>query len=79
MTDHQKIRDAIESALAKGWGNFVICPFGDYGMQTKQILNVCFGIQEQYIIDNRLSKYNPEIKNIEFCWRAQIHMYMMRY
>lgn len=66
MTDHQKIRDAIESALAKGWGNFVICPFGDYGMQTKQILNVCFGIQEQYIIDNRLSKYNPEIKNIEY-------------
>lgn len=66
MTDYQKIRNAIENCLFWGGKQFVIFPFGEYGMLTKKVLNECFGIQEEYIIDNKLSEYNKNIKNLDF-------------
>lgn len=66
MTAHQEIRNAIDTTLSGGERKFIICPFGDYGMLAKRILNDCFGIKEKYIIDNRLSKYNPCIQNIDY-------------
>ena len=39
ITDYQKIRDGIENAIQAGKRNFIIYPFGEYGMLTKQILN----------------------------------------
>ncbi len=36
-------------------------------MLTKHILNDSFGIEESYIIDNRLSEFNSSIKNLAFC------------
>lgn len=67
LTDYQKIRNAIETHLLMGGGNcFIIYPFGEYGMLTKKILNISFGIQEKYIIDNNLSKYNSCIKNLDY-------------
>lgn len=66
MTDHQKIRDVIEKALLCGRDRLIICPFGDYGMLVKRILNESFGVQEKYIIDSTLSKYNSDIKAIEY-------------
>lgn len=35
-------------------------------MQVKRVLNDCYGIQEAYIIDNNLSKYNSKIKELSF-------------
>lgn len=67
ITDYQKIRDGIENAIQAGKRNFIIYPFGEYGMLTKQILNGSFGIEECYIIDNKLSKFNPNIKNLDYC------------
>lgn len=63
-TDYQKIRNAIEQALNAGKSNFIIYPYGEYGMMTKQILNDSFGIKETCIIDNHLSRFNSSIKSL---------------
>lgn len=67
ITDYQKIRNAIENALNTFKKNFIIYPYGEYGMMTKYILNDVFGIKERYIIDNNLFKYNCNIKSLDFC------------
>lgn len=41
-----------------------ICPFHENGALLKQILNDSFGVREEIIIDNGLSKYNPGIKSV---------------
>lgn len=65
MTKYHRIRSTIENALDAGKGNFVIYPFGDNGMLTKKILNESFGVQECFVVDNKLSKYNPNVKAME--------------
>lgn len=35
-------------------------------MLAKKILNECFGVYEAYIVDNKLSQYNPDIKNLDY-------------
>lgn len=65
--DFVKIRNAIERAISLGKNNFIIYPYGVDGWLTKQILNDCFGIKENYIIDNNLSKFNINIKNLDYC------------
>lgn len=66
ITDYQKIRSSIEKALKSGRRNFIIYPFGEYGGVCKKILNDCFGVKESYIIDNKLSEFNPLIKKLEY-------------
>lgn len=60
------IRHKISSLLDKGIKEFVIFPYGEVGMLTKNILNECFGIEELFVVDNGLAKYNPKIKTIDF-------------
>ena len=55
------IRQCIEEKIKEGFDNFIIYPFGDVGMRCKDILNIAYGIEEQYIIDNRLCRYNKKI------------------
>lgn len=66
MTAYQRIKDAISQALKQGKHNFIIYPFGQNGILTKYILNVCFGIEEEYLVDNKLAEYNPSIKKLEY-------------
>lgn len=66
MTRYQTIRNGIEQALKIGKRNFIIYPFGENGLLTKEILNKCFGITESFIADKRLSEFNPEIKSLEY-------------
>jgi len=66
MTKYQRIREKIEKAIVAGKKNFIIYPFGENGILTKQILNWNFCIEEKYIIDNKLAVYNQKIKNIEY-------------
>ncbi len=73
MTDYQRIRNAIERYLSEeyekvlgGGKRFIIYPFGEYGMLTKKILNECFGIEETWIVDNKLSIWNPNIKDLNY-------------
>ena len=67
ITDYQIIRNRIEEAIEAGGRNFILYPYGEYGAMAKQILNECFGIKECYIIDNKLSKFNSNIKSIDYC------------
>ena len=39
MAPYKEIRKAIEEALHKGEDQFIIYPYGEMGMITKQILN----------------------------------------
>ena len=63
-TAYQEIRRTIEQLLDAGKREFIIYPYGEYGMITKKILNDSFGIAEAFIVDNKLSKYNS---NNIFC------------
>lgn len=60
------IRRCIENRLEQGQNNFIIFPFGDVGMRTKNILNVAYGIEEMAIIDNNLCKYNKSIHDLSY-------------
>lgn len=53
----------------------MIYPFGEYGLLTKKVLNESFGIYERYIIDNKLSKYNPNIKSLEYFYHKDNSRY----
>ncbi|MCM1231458.1 MAG: TylF/MycF family methyltransferase [Ruminococcus flavefaciens] len=57
------IRNLVEGGIKE----FVLFPFGEQGMIVKRILNERYGIEEKYIIDNRLSKIsdNPKIISLE--------------
>lgn len=77
VTDYQKIKNAVEKALGEGKRDFIIYPYGEYGVMAKQILNDSFGIQEKWILDNKLSKYNFNIKNLDFCKSLDASKYMV--
>lgn len=65
MTRYAKIRKNINEAVDRGITDFAIFPYGEIGMQTKQILNECFGITERAVIDNGLCRYNPNIVGLK--------------
>ncbi len=58
-----EIKDLIEKSLNLNKKNFIIYPFGELGIQIKQILNFCYGIEEKIIIDDNLYKYNSKIED----------------
>ena len=60
------IKKVIEEQILEGNKEFIIFPYGEQGYLTKKILNESYVIQEKYIIDNHLSKFNPEIKDVAF-------------
>ncbi|MCI8597095.1 MAG: CatB-related O-acetyltransferase [Lachnospiraceae bacterium] len=64
---YREIRKAIQEALYEGKPRFIIYPYGEMGMITKQILYECFGIKECLVMDNKLSDFNLEIKKLEYC------------
>lgn len=74
-TDYQKIRNAIEKVIKMGKRNFIIYPYGEYGMLTKTILNHSFGVEECYVVDNRLSLFNPQIKGLDYFETADVSPY----
>lgn len=66
MSSFSVIHNKIKEQIDKGNKNFIICPFGDNGLMTKQILNNQFGVEEAWIIDTKLCEYNNKIKNINY-------------
>lgn len=75
ITSYQKVRNAIERAICSGKNNFIIYPYGEYGIMVKQILNDSFGIMEKWIIDNKLSQYNDRIKSMDYCRNINCNEY----
>ena len=61
-----QIRKCIEQKLDSGFRKFIIFPFGDVGMQVKEVLRNAYGIDAEYVLDNNLCKYNSDIKPLEF-------------
>lgn len=61
MNPEFKTLDQMIRRVVKKYNSFIICPFGDCGMKTKEILNKRYGIQETAILDNGLADYNPQI------------------
>lgn len=59
-----RIRNMIENYIGCGL-KVIIYPFGDIGMQVKNVLNTAYGIQEKYIVDDKLCKYNSDIQGTE--------------
>lgn len=55
----------LNSLIREGKKKFVIYPFGRQGIITKQLLNVKYSIQEEFIIDNSLCDVNPNIVRVE--------------
>lgn len=60
------IKACIEKKLDEGFEKFILFPFGDVGMQVQHILEMAYGIQPAYILDNQLCKYNPKIHGVSF-------------
>lgn len=63
--NYYMFRDKIEQLIRLGKKNFVFYPFGIEGMDAKKILNEQFGIEESFIVDNKLAKFNSNIKSVE--------------
>ena len=59
MTMVQKIKQIIENMFELGKiNNIIIYPFGDIGMSIKNILNVAYGVTEDYIVDDNTDYAN---------------------
>lgn len=61
-----QIKECIEQKLDAGFRRFIIFPYGDVGMQVKEVLKNAYGIEAEYVLDNNLCKYNSGIKALEF-------------
>nr|WP_300185816.1 CatB-related O-acetyltransferase [uncultured Agathobaculum sp.] len=57
------IKRAIEKLLDQNIKSIIIYPYGEIGMEVKNILNNAYGIEEAFIVDNRLCKYNSKIQS----------------
>jgi FkbM family methyltransferase len=63
--DIKRIKNEIhKQAFRREYAQFVICPFGQLGQYTKEILNNQYGIQEVLILDNH--KSGLDIKPIKW-------------
>lgn len=76
MTLEHSIRVCIESAY-KMKKKIIIYPFGEVGIKVKNCMNVCYGIQEDMIIDNNLCKYNPQIRDVSILGTINTNDYVV--
>ena len=61
-----QIKECIEQKLDAGFEKFIIFPYGDVGMQVRDVLGNAYGINAEYVLDNNLCKYNSDIKPLGF-------------
>lgn len=60
---YQRIDCLVRKALSIS-KNIAICPIGEIGLMTKQILNWRYGVEERYILDNYMKEFNSKIISI---------------
>ncbi len=53
----------------------VLYPFGKQGLLLKQILNWQYGIEEAFILDDKLCKTNPDIKPLSYLEQIDTSQY----
>ncbi len=63
-----QIRACIESALRNSSAKteIVIYPFGEVGRLVSNILFQVYGIKKSVCVDNRICKYNEDIKSVDY-------------
>lgn len=66
MKNFKRINEAVDIYLRewKGW-KIAIYPFGEMGVETKEVLNWRYGIKESIIVDEYLSSVNTDILSLE--------------
>jgi len=60
---NKQIESCIRNHVKNHKCNYIIYPYGKRGIEGKRILNAC-GVLEKYIVDNRKSVDNPDIKSV---------------
>lgn len=59
------ISKAIRSHLDKGNNKFIVYPFGEFGILTKQILEQQYNITDTIYVDRDISKYNSLVHSVD--------------
>ena len=67
-----EIKKCIETALEQK-KKIILFPFGDVGLQVKNIMKEMYDIEPAYILDNQVCKYNSKIKPVSFLGEKQIN------
>lgn len=71
MSVTNQIKFCIESIISSGGqDNIIVCPYGDIGMETVQIMEKAYDIKPKLILDNHLCKYNNNIKPVNYLYRG---------
>lgn len=73
----EQICKVLGKVIAEGRKNFIIYPFGVNGVHVKNLLNIRFGIQEKYIIDNNICKLNPHVHELSFLSTIPVEEYTL--
>lgn len=60
-----KIMDYFVRRAVELSENIAICPMGEYGLLSKQILNWRYGVKERFRVDNYMKKYNKDIVGVD--------------
>ena len=71
MITKNQIKSVLSDYIIKDCSKrFVIYPFGENGMNVKDVLYDCFFISPYMVVDNNLSKYNDRIIDSEQLYRV---------
>ncbi len=57
---HQLVKEELNAGK-----EIIICPYGEWGMLLADLLEKAYGRKNTIILDNGLSKYNPDIHSVE--------------
>lgn len=74
MFDDNFVKDCIAGCIEKGIDKFIIYPFGINGVNVKHILKEYFNLEPYAIADNKYSKYNSLIIDINSLKKNGIKM-----
>lgn len=77
MDYYRKAKRVIEKLISNGKREFILFPFGERGLMIKNILNNQYGIKEEYILDNKLSKLVDTIHPIEYLAQLDLNRYLI--
>lgn len=72
-----KLSDLIKAGAICQTSKLVLYPFGEQGMLTKQILNWRYGIKEELICDDGLSRTNSNIKPLNYLTQIDVSQYLV--
>lgn len=77
MTLVQEIKECIELRIRNKQNKFIIFPYGDIGMQVRNILKEAYDIDAEYIVDNKLCEYNSKIESSDIFGRINCEEYVL--